>query len=310
MTNRREKILVGVIALLAAVYLCRFLGNRFVLEPMRRQSILSDQLQREIRVKEKQLETVRISQSDLARWRERSLTPDVPSAQTQYEQYLFELVQKHGVGDWVVEPGTVLKEEHLTRFPFRVTGQITLHDLTGLLYEIYQNQLLHRVRRLQLQRLSDGENEVRVVLNLEAISVQGAEERSELLPATLAAGGPLGDSALEDFAIISERNILSPLLPIPIPAAPIASSPSIAQPAPSELIRLTGTPFWGDSRQAWLHDQRNNASWVFEHGQKIELAGLSGTLASIEQSHIELLINGRRWSLRLNDTLQQITEVD
>jgi hypothetical protein len=114
------------------------------------------------------------------------------SLSLQYERYLSSVVRKHGFKPESIKidpgqrhdrrkvPTTGAKVPVYEGVSFIVKGQASLAGVVGALRELHQAPLLHHIKALNLTRAGKGLVDMR--MTVEAIQVQGAEQRASLLP--------------------------------------------------------------------------------------------------------------------------------
>src|SRR5262249_39464243 len=114
-----------------------------------------------------------------------------------YNEHLRAMGKKSGLKDFNVKseeasiariPAQVFnkKETFYTPLNFTVTGHGDFSSVVKLLEEFYSTPLLHKIKSLVMRRPNSGAaaktREVEIELKVEAIIVDGAENRPQLLP--------------------------------------------------------------------------------------------------------------------------------
>jgi hypothetical protein len=106
----------------------------------------------------------------------RSLPGDPERAQSEYQQWLFGVIQSNELRDANVSaPSSIPVAGLYQKLSFRVTGRTDLLSFIGLLHDFYSKDYLHRIRELAVQRSRDGDD-MSVTMNIDAIGLFAAGE--------------------------------------------------------------------------------------------------------------------------------------
>jgi hypothetical protein len=208
--NPRERLLVLVILLVAALVGGYFLVHSLLLAPLgdreaRIRTLQDDNDQRQTRINQ-----IEASLPRLQRWKMLSLPADADPghreydlAYLEYDKYLSDLLQKSGfaAGSFTVvgKPpdtrGTLLaadkrKDKVFTALSYSVVGHANLTSLVKMLEGFYRTPLLHQIKNLSIRRPlvrsltgeDREEGDLEINLTIEALILTNAEKRSRLLP--------------------------------------------------------------------------------------------------------------------------------
>jgi hypothetical protein len=144
----------------------------------------------------------------IAHWEEQSLPKNTEKAQSLYQKWLLDLVQKHKLTDGnVVNLSGRSVKGVFHQFTFKVKGRAGLAQVTRLLHDFYSVDRLHRVRLLRLKPLDDS-TDLDVDLQVEVLALAGAPDMNQLknTPSKRLAHG----TADAYVKAITERNIFGP----------------------------------------------------------------------------------------------------
>jgi hypothetical protein len=236
--------------LLAAIVLGGggFLLHLLYLKPMTEKENAAAKLQKDIDEKNERIDQVMAERARLERWKAQSLPADKDLAMREYEKYLSDLFRKSGftsAAGLTITPkssandksaaSTSTKGPTYITLEFLVTAHANLEDVIKMMEGFYRTSLLHRIKNVTLTRPltttgPQGQvtkaNELDITMTIDALVLQGAENRQYLMPgvdkrllaiemATVLSGGPSG-LALAPWAV----GPLGPLGPGKLAAAP------------------------------------------------------------------------------------------
>ncbi|HTN75304.1 MAG TPA: cadherin repeat domain-containing protein, partial [Pirellulaceae bacterium] len=167
-----------------------------------------ENLERQVAAKNKIISDGQRAAKKLASYDQRALPSNAERAQSLYQTWLFEQVQKHGLRDSsVTAVGRTNGRGVYTQISFAVKGQANLVQVVKLLYDFYAVDHLHRIRRLRLKPV-EGTTTLDVDLLVEVLSLPNAQERNNL---TGQPSNRLAHGTMDDYvAMIASRNFFAP----------------------------------------------------------------------------------------------------
>jgi hypothetical protein len=168
--------------------------------------------------------------------------------QVAYESYLSELLRKNGVSDAVItprqpdrrsSPALKPKEPIYERLAFGVSGRGSMTAISRALKEFYTTPLLHQIRGLTLSQ-SQARGRTAAVpgtldlnMTVEALLVNGAEERETLLPKIASLPRVLAEPA-RNYALMGKRNMFTGIAPPP----PVSRPETVSAEEKNEVLRF------------------------------------------------------------------------
>jgi hypothetical protein len=209
MTPRERNMVIGLLAAIL-IGLGVFGGYTLVYSPLEDANASIKQLDEEIRgdgTVDKpglfdKVDTMRKSATQAALVKRASLPPNIDLAKTQYKLLLERLLQQARIEQYQIPPNNTAldsrppltpelgnKKPAFTRLGFQVNmNKVDIWQVADFLYEFYQLDLLHQITDISITR-ENKPNEVRsgleVKLKIEAIILDGAEQKPSLFPVSL-----------------------------------------------------------------------------------------------------------------------------
>lgn len=323
--KKRERVLIGVtgslIVVLAGMYL--FTGKGSKLSELRTQR---DNLKKEVEELTIKARPGRRAAKRLDQWRKRSLPSNVDIASAEYGQWLSKLAVDRIGRNASIKPYSDRPHRGIyTALPFKIEGRGSLDRLTRFLFEFESAGYLHTVRSLTSTPI-EGSEELQLVINVEGLSLPGAAHQDRL-----PTGQPsrLEHAELKEYlnAIVrrrmeGERFVDSGgLFASYVPQRTVAPPPKVVQGPPpprvrpsfdpsahtkvSAIIAVDGVP------EVWLLIRTEGRTLYLREGDPFEVGTIHGTIKRIRigERDVELEIDGRRWLVALDDTLQQRVEL-
>ncbi|MFK8111451.1 MAG: cadherin repeat domain-containing protein [Rubripirellula sp.] len=172
--NQRERLLSIVVGglLIAVVFSWGFGKYRTALK--KRNNQIASLLNEKQLLTEKQLQG-EYANRQMGEYRVRSLPGNPELAQSKYQNWLLEMVQKNKVSEAVVDLNSSREISSLyQRLDFRVRGRSSQSDFLGLLHEFYATDYLHRIRDLTMRPHKEGGFVIE--LSVDAIALLSAPE--------------------------------------------------------------------------------------------------------------------------------------
>ena len=182
MTPRVKLLAVG---LLAVVLVYQFGGvvADTVIGPLNsldsRARKLADEIQKQEATKLKIARATR----DLRDWKVRSLPPDKIIAGTLYQAWLIELAEKHKLTQVTVSRAgdARAKADTYSSIAATVKAEGTMKQVCDFLYDFHTSGLMHRVNSITATTTKhQGDPTLDVTINVEGLSMRGAEARTTL----------------------------------------------------------------------------------------------------------------------------------
>jgi hypothetical protein len=264
----------------------------------------------------------------------------VSSLQTDYERFLWELLRRNGFSADSIKIGTRQSDiKAVPKLPnkaplyepltFTVAGRARLDGVVQMLADFHRTPLLHSVHNLSLslpdqQRLAasrpgpgprgpmrggSGGRELNVTMTVEALIVNGAKDRSALLP-TLAAGTAQPRVLAEPARRYADMNLKNMFTGTP-GAADLARGRENQRDV-LRFVKLTHLAHNGRRWEAYLYDQakggaekRVNSVTVTEFTvrDRYNNAVLEGEVVYIDELQVVFRSDGKFYRLRLGDFL-------
>ncbi len=327
--KKREKILLGIFLGILVV----FGGGRFIdatfLKPVETGERRIEFLAQSIEQHNVQQARIRSAHAKLAEWTSRSLPPDPSSAATLYQNWLIELDRKANLQDAVVSPNRIVPEgESWFRMPFTIQARSKLDQLCQFLFDFEQAPLLHKITRIDVVSNEHTPNpSLQITIQLEAISLKSAAERSELLPkGTADATHTTMTRTIGDYAALIRGNkfVRGYRRPISIRAAR-RDAPTVrrrpetgrtrpeAKPKPkvdaAAHVFLIASLISNQKAEAWLYDRLHKRRVDLQEGVDFAVAGIEGTVVSISKHAIVLDLQGITRQLAIGQSLRQMKDL-
>ena len=184
--KQRIKILGLGLGAVVAVYSLRSTVDGMVMKPIRdlQKKLASAEVESESLQRQKiQLQ---VAQRNLDDWKSISLPQDVDDAQRLYREWVFELTRQCGFSgsSFEVTPGSrnSQKEYHTVSVEVK-KAETDLQGLTRFLYLFDQANMLHRISAMKIDSTgAQGNPRLMVSMTAEGMSVEGGDQKMELLP--------------------------------------------------------------------------------------------------------------------------------
>ena len=248
--------------------------------------------QDELNKEEQQIKGILRINPRLSQWDKISLPPNDPEAkkkpgvspeekkkkhlsqlQVEYERYLSELLLRNGFrGDSIVitprppdrrsSPILKGKEPVYERLTFSVTGQGNLFAVVRTLKEFHTTNLLHQVRGMGLAvaqargQTPPPAGSLDMTMTVEALLVNGGEERTTLLPAKLSHNPVVLAEPGRSYDLMPRRNMFTGIAPA-LPPASLAGRIPEDKREVLRFVKLTMLWYNADRRrwEATMYDQ-------------------------------------------------------
>jgi hypothetical protein len=296
--KKREKILA-----VAAGVLLLATGGRYLL-PGTTVSLASlrtecDDLTRKIDDRKKKIRDAEKVQLQLDQWQKRSLPTDQEIARSAYQNWLTGLTEQIKLQRARVESGEPRQHRGIYRvLPFTVRGQATFEQLVRFLHSFYSAGNLDQIRHVSIKPVEHSQQDLEVVLSIEALSLPGADRREKL---TSEPGNRLARGQLDDYLkTIVQRKLFSPYTP---------TGEKVEKPEPpkfdvAKFAYLTGVV--DDGRpQAWFKARATDQQFMIREGESFTVGSVNAKLVRIGPREVELEIDGARHVVSLGANLRE-----
>lgn len=205
--RKRTKLLAIGLGAVVAVYSGRSAVSGWIFGPI-------NDLQKKLRTAQTQGETLAdrqialgVAQRNLKDWKNISLPSDIDDAQRLYREWVFELARQCGFSGpaFEVTPGARSAQKEYSTVSVEVRkAETDLQGLVRFLYLFDQAGLLQRISSMKIDSPgAQGNPRLNVSFAAEGMSVEGTENRPELLPRTKLSGA-LSETATAMKAVPSE----------------------------------------------------------------------------------------------------------
>ncbi len=311
MFQQRSKLLLLVLAISVLGVRVYDMAENLLLKPLADRQMQVDELETEL-LAQKRL-AVRIEQAETAYqdWLVKTLPARPSEAATLYQNWLIDACSDSSFADVQVTPSSV---EDLAlgmkTLSFNVSGVTDYSGLQYFLMSIDETPLMHQVSEVSV-RLADTEYEDRldVQIQLDCMIVDGAEDRSELLPESVREElGQLVNTRHRDavadqvspFLIVKEIPKAEPIKPEPTvmvtkdPVEPIVVTPP-PKPDYSDQIVQVGTVLNSATREVWVMDRRTNEQVVLREGGDFDFYGTRGRVQTVNARYVVIQVEGERY---------------
>jgi hypothetical protein len=301
--------------------------------------------QNELLKEQQQIEAVLRVDPRLSQWQKLSLPPSDPEAkkkkgvspeelkkkhlsqlQVEYERFLSLLLRRNGFADDSViitprqpdrrsSPILKGKEPVYERLAFGVSGRSTLDAVSKMLRELHTTPLLHSVRNLTVAVATPRgttpmpAGTLDLSMTVEALLVNGAEERTALLPSKLGYQPRVLAEPRRSYDLMVKRNVFTGIVPKSLP-----EEEKVTEEKRDVLrfVKLTML-FYNPDRRRWeatLYDQGKGGAEI-KLNQRIlneikildkdENPMLEGKVVHIDETQLIFKSDGKYYRLRCGD---------
>lgn len=108
----------------------------------------------------------------------RSVSSDIEQARSDYQSWLFDVVEKHNIKEATVDSGRTVPGDLFQQMTFMLKGRANSPEIIGLMHEIQAKDYLHRIREFDLK---PAKNESGFTINM---TIEVASLRSAPIEAT------------------------------------------------------------------------------------------------------------------------------
>jgi hypothetical protein len=286
MTEHRQKILVGILALMMLYFGGEWLWRKAVQAPLEARQAKAERLEKEIAGRDKELSEARKAAKELDRWEEQSLPSDPQVARSLYRAWLLQLVGKAGFANRNVEAGEPVDRRGLYQsITFSVQGRATLEQLTRFLYEFYRAGHLHQIRSVAITPLA-GAGQLDLSLVIEALVLPLKEDKDQLSRST---SDRLAWEKIDDYAVIPRRNLFG----------------SSGTSDPTDHAFLTAIQHVDGRPEVWFTLRTEDKVVKLKPGESFQVGQFAGKVIEVEGDDVVLETDGQRWLLSLGESLAE-----
>jgi len=305
--KRREKILAGGLLIVVALWQAGGMVQSFIFQPVEDRENRINDLQEQVRLKEKQLRQSQAAARHMKELKLRSLPPEPVVAQSLYQNWLVSLATEAKLSEPAVimdraETRPVENTYYLIKATMSARG--TLGQLVDFLYKFRQSGLLHRVARMDVSTDRHQPNPtLDIKLAIEGLSLLESPQRTTLLADEKLADLP-GASHQKDakeYAPLLAKNLF--VRTYNGPPRPPGRPDDIDE---KDYVYLSAAVDRDGALDAYLYDRAKNKITVLTAGALFDVAGVSGKVVQIALDHVLLEIHGEQWRLDLGKNLKQL----
>ncbi|QDU81788.1 hypothetical protein Pla110_35380 [Polystyrenella longa] len=266
-----------------------YIQQSFVSGPKEKLESSQKKLEEKILDYEKVIHLGKKANRELPHWEKQALPENVDRASALYKNWLLQLVSRAGLASTNVEANSSVstKKGAYRALSFSVRGKGNLEQLTALLYEFYQTNLLHRINSLSLTP-SQSSDQIDISLGIEALSMAGVK-RDHLI--TEEPSERLAYSDVLDYRPIIKRNFFS----------------VGGEFDPVNLTRLSGITYSSLTGQpeAWFTLGATDERVELKSGEELTVGDFTGKIVQIAESDVILESGGSKWLLSIGENLDQ-----
>jgi len=254
--NRRKRLLLGGLALIAVFYFGDWVLTDWIEEPKKQRRLQIVALQN--RIKEYDQKYIARAEQEipwLRYWYSQSLPTNPEVAQSLYRAWLLEVGEYVGLVGRTVNPGQPANRGTFYSMGFSMRAQGTLEQLTQFLYEFYSAGHLHKITSIGLTPVGQG-GSLDISVAIETLIIPQANR-----PNTLATGRAyrLTSLSLDDYQVVPQRNLFS-----------VGGGGAVD---PVNYTRLTAVNYVNDEPQAWFTLQTSGAVMKLSRNDRLVQTG-------------------------------------
>jgi len=236
------------------------------------------------------LQKSRASVRKLRDWREKSLPSNLNVAQSQYRAWLLEKLQEAKLNiDDVAPTGGGQRSDAFQSLTFTVNADGKLSAVVKFLDSFYRSDQLHKIGVLRLNPIA-GEDNLRVVLSIEALAVNGTTRDTGL------AKGQSQRLALASADEYVERiDSRNPFVAYTPPAPPKPKVVSKPRPKPPEKPKFDDSKhakvtaiLGGEELQAWVHLKTKGETLRVKEGDDLKVGLFEGKVLEVRPRQLVL----------------------
>lgn len=206
--NKRERMLAIAVGAMLGIFGLWYLYDWMLSGLDAREKELA-RIQKQVNEKDLIVRRGQKASQQLVRYEAQSLPNNIERAQSLYQKWLLDLVQRHKLTDSNVTAVASSRANNRIyhQFTFSLKGRASLAQATRLLHEFYSADRLHRLRRVRLKPVPDS-SLIDVDMVIEVLALTTAPDAKELKNAP--SDRLLHGTADNYVKAITERNIFGP----------------------------------------------------------------------------------------------------
>jgi hypothetical protein len=321
--NSREKMLVALVAGVVLLFGAKFAYDQIAGMFDENDKAVAD-INKKIDKSSADIAAGKKAAQRIAEWERRSLPSDRVQAPVKYNDWLVQLVSKHGFRGKDVHPvgmvGLATNTAALgyEKFGFEVKGltDITCKPLVDFLYEFYASNQLHKIKTLEFRPTSDSQLEV--TMTVEAMLLPGAtgsdgkprrEKLSDVPPKTLT----LGNVAAYEKSIAGRNFFKAYEPPVVVDTSRGRTNPPPNTSPPfdyAKYTKLTGIVTENDVPEIFVSVQPTGDKFNgLKVGDEFTVGGVTYKVASIGTRNAVLTTEGKRKQIEFGGTLHDAIDL-
>ena len=287
--NDREKMLVGAVALLVALW-----GATEGLGKYRRALERNQNQQRSVAQKLSDARTAtargRRAQQKLRQWQRQSLPSDPEIAKSLYQDWLQQQLTEAGLTVKDLNPLTSrITSGSYKQLSFTVRAEGKLEAFTDFLYQFYQSKHLHRIIKTDLKPTEDRQKLV-ISFTVDALSLSDANRKDELATGS-------SDSISQPLEAIRESIVGRNLFATYKPASPTPPEVTVEQSEDTEAAQayVRGIHYGLEGWQVLVRMENSGKAYYFREGDEISIGRFAGTIIKLDGDQRRMIVStGRR----------------
>jgi hypothetical protein len=167
--NERERFLSLLVGGLLAITVVWWGFGKYNSAVKQRENQIAQLQQEQQRLNEQRLQG-EYANRQMGEYMIRSLPGDPEQAQSQYQQWLLDMVQQNNLSKALVDANSSRTIGGLYQLlDFRVRGNASVPDLIRMLHAFYAKDYLHRIRDMSIRRTRDGDFQVEMAVDAIAL---------------------------------------------------------------------------------------------------------------------------------------------
>ena len=282
----RQKIMLGVLAVIALFQVGDWILSFAVDGPLKTRAAKTARLKQQIEKQEKELARARKAGKQFEIWKKQSLPSSVEVARSLYRSWLLESVSAARLANPFVDSGSAISRKGLyISLAFSVRCRGSLHELTRFLFTFYQANLLHQIQSMSVTPLGKT-GRFDVSISIEALALPGSPNKDQL---NSGISTQLASTRLTDYRVIARRNVFG-----------VGSGFDEAHHA-----YLTAVTFSDGQPEAWITLRSEDRVLKLKIGQDFDVGPVNGTVVSVDDSDVVFKADGERWLLSLGESLSE-----
>jgi len=244
-------------------------------------------------------------------WQQQSLPSDMEQARSLYRAWLSDTAKQSGVVVDDINPmPQTARSQAFRSIGYTIQASGSLRAVTAMLYEFYSKPQLHKITRLQLNRVP-GSSDLKVVMEVEALSLPRAVAVDSLPEGK---SQRLALASLEDYQkSLIERDLVtaySPPRPPQQTAAARREPPAPPKFDDAEHAHFTGTVGPLSNLRAWINVRTTGETLHVGAGDDIKIGLFEGKVISVQPRALILKSGEKMIRVALGQNLRSGKEIE